>query len=134
MAIGLISVSILMGVLALGWRQVYLFWFFPIMLGVVAVLRIRYEPAEDAVDDDPVEDAQRALFSLSLAVFLVFIAIRTVAGQMVDAFIPIYLVDKKGLSEAMSSLIYGSGSLLGLMAAPVGGLLTSRFGESGGCS
>ena len=132
MAIGPISVSILMGALALGWRQVYLFWFFPIIFGVIAVLRIRYEPTGDVVDDGPVEGSQPqsdSLFSLSLAVFMIFLAIRTVAGQMVGAFIPIYLVDEKGLSETLSSLIYGSSALFGLVAAPVGGLLASRFGE-----
>jgi len=50
-AIGPISVSILMGIFAFGWRQVYLFWFVPILLGIVAVLRIRYEPTEDVRDD-----------------------------------------------------------------------------------
>ena len=132
MAIGPISVSLLMGVLALGWRQVYLFWIFPMLLGIAAVLRIRYEPTEDVRGDSPEADRQDesdALFSVSLVVFLVFLATRMMAGQMVGAFLPIYLVDEKGLSEVLSSLVYGSSSLMGLVAAPVGGLLASRFGE-----
>ena len=40
-AAGPISVGILIGVFAFGWRQVYLFWLLPILLGVLGVLSIR---------------------------------------------------------------------------------------------
>ena len=46
-AIGPISASILIGLLFLGWRQVYLFWFIPFLLGIVAMLPIKSEPDED---------------------------------------------------------------------------------------
>ena len=48
---------------------------------------------------------------------------------MVGIFIPIYLVDVRGLGENLSSLIYGSGALMGMVGAPLGGFLASRFGE-----
>jgi len=131
LALGPISASILMGAFALGWRQVYLFWIIPIILGISAVLRIRSEPTEDVEDDPRVETEPRggSMFTLSLTLFLVFLAIRMVARQMIGVFIPIYLVDERGLNEALSSLVYGSSSLMGLVAAPLGGLLASRLGE-----
>jgi MFS family permease len=46
-AIGPISVSVLMGFFAFGWRQVYLFWVVPILVGIFAVLNIRSEPTKD---------------------------------------------------------------------------------------
>ena len=46
-AIGPLSISLIIGVLALGWRQVYLFWFIPFVLGILAMLPIRAEPEED---------------------------------------------------------------------------------------
>lgn len=131
-AIGPISVSILMGIFAFGWRQVYLFWFVPILLGIVAVLRIRYEPTEDMRDDATKPESSpknNSLYTVSLFMFLVFLAVRMTAGQMIGAFLPVYLVDEKGLSDVLSSLIYGSSSLMGLVGAPVGGFLASRFGE-----
>lgn len=132
MAIGPISVGILMGILAFGWRQVYLFWFVPILLGIIVVLRIRFEPKDDLKDDDrrPKPSFQtNSLFTSSLVMFLVFLSVRMWAWQMISAFLPIYLVDEKGLNNVISSLVYGSSSLMGLVAAPVGGLMASRFGE-----
>jgi len=134
MAIGPISVSILMGVFALGWRHVYLFWMVPILFGAVAVLMIKHEPTADVIDDPSEVEPQPqnrndSLLSLSLVMFLIFLAIRMVAGQMIGTFFTTYLVFEKGFSEEFSSLIYGGGSLLGLVSAPVGGLLASRFGE-----
>ena len=131
MALGPISVSILMGGLAFGWRQVYLFWIVPLLLGIIAVLLMRSEPTEDAMDDSPAETDPpgESMFTLSLVLFLIFLAVRMVGGQMIGAFLPIYLVDEKGLNAALSSLVYGSSSLMGLVAAPLGGLLASKFGE-----
>ena len=51
-----------------------------------------------------------------------------VAGQMVEIFIPIYLVDEKGISSVLASFIYGIGSAVRVVGAPVGALLASRFG------
>jgi FSR family fosmidomycin resistance protein-like MFS transporter len=129
-AIGPISVSVLMGVLALNWRQVYLFWLVPVLLGILAVLKIRSESGVDVKEDEPNESKTSvdSLFTINLALFLIFIGIRMVAGQMVGIFIPIYLVDEKGISSVLASFIYGIGSAVRVVGAPVGALLASRFG------
>ena len=88
-----------MGFFAFGWRQVYLFWVVSILVGIFAVLNIRLEPTKDLDEylSKPETSSQsNALFTLSLIMFLVFIGMRMMAGQMVGAFTPVYLVDEKG--------------------------------------
>lgn len=129
-AIGPISVSVLLGGLALNWRQVYLFWLIPILFGIIAVWKIRAEPKTAKTEDKPEESIAsiRSLFTLNLLVFLIFLGVRMVAGQMVETFIPIYLVDEKGVSNVLASFIYGIGSAARVVGAPVGGLFASKFG------
>jgi len=129
-AIGPISVSVLMGVIALNWRQVYLFWLVPVLIGIIAVLKIKSESNVDVKEDKPNESKTSvdSLFTINLVFFLIFIGVRVMAGQMVEIFIPIYLVDEKGISSVLASLIYGIGSVVRVVGAPVGGLLASRFG------
>jgi MFS family permease len=134
MSIGPISLSILMGLLAFGWRQVYLFWFVPMCFGILAVLRIKSQPIKDVLEEmSEITEMERhretTLLTFSLAMFLTFIGIRTVGMSMINSFLPIYLVNVKGMSESLSSFIYGSNYLMGLLAAPIGGFLASRFGE-----
>ncbi len=132
MAIGPISISILMTFFAFGWREVYLFWFFPLVIGIIAVTLIRSEPKEDSNEEKHSKGettAKSSMFTTSFILFLVFVGLRMMGGQMIDSFLPVYLVDNLGLGEALSSFIYGSSSMVGLVAAPIGGFLASRFGE-----
>jgi len=132
-AIGPISVSLLMGLFSFGWRQVYLFWSVPILLGILGVLRLQSRPTKyvkmDAPEEAEPQPQSDSVFTTNLAFFLVFLALKAFASQMVRVFLPIYLVDEKGLTETLSSLIYGSGALMGIVGAPMGGFLASRFGE-----
>ena len=131
-AIGPLSITLIMGVLALGWRQVYVFWFLPFLLGIIGMLPIRSEPGEDA----PVDQAEQvgnppvtSLLSVSLVMFLVFIGIRVVANGMSQSFMALYLVDDRGLSTSQASLYIGLNTLVGVIAAPLGGLWAVRYGE-----
>jgi MFS family permease len=132
-AIGPISVSVLIGALAFGWRQVYLFWFLPILLGVLSIhsLKARLgEGIEMRASSDVLAEPKDVLkFSSSLALFLIFVTLKGLAGSMVEVFVPIYLVDERGISETFSSLIFGSSMLVGMVGAPVGGFLGARYGE-----
>ncbi|MBS7652568.1 MAG: MFS transporter [Candidatus Bathyarchaeia archaeon] len=131
MALGPISVSILMGIFALGWRQVYLFWAFPILLGMLAVSRLRSEPTEDLKEDGEIGSKIEggSIFTSSMIFFLFYTGLRNMAAQMIEVFLPIYLVENRRLGEALASLVFGSSSLLGLAAAPIGGAVASRLGE-----
>jgi len=134
MALGPISVGILMGAFAFGWRHVYIFWAVPTILGAVSILMIKSEPTSDVIEESEgseprYQNESGSLFSSALVMFLIFIAIRMVGRMMVSTFFTTYLVFEKGFSEELSSLIYGSSFLLGIVSAPVGGLFASRFGE-----
>jgi len=133
MAIGPISVSVLMTFFAFGWRLVYLFWFIPILLGVFLVLRVRSEPKEDSKDDvsaaETYQPEKSSMFTMSFVLFLVFLGVRMLGGGMISPFLTVFLVDEKGLDTSIASLVLGGSTIVGLVAAPIGGVLASRFGE-----
>jgi FSR family fosmidomycin resistance protein-like MFS transporter len=132
MSIGPLSLAILMGYFAFGWRQVYLFWFVPLLIGILVVFLIRSEPRDDVeVRPDPNTPQVQAtkLLTTSLALFLVFGGIRMVAGGMTNSFLSVYLVGSRGWDQTFTFTIIGSSSLMGIVAAPLGGFLADRFGE-----
>jgi MFS family permease len=133
-ALGPLTLSLFLA-LNLTWRHVYLFWAFPIALGALLVLRVR-EPeaengnsAENALEIEPGEAT--TLFTRSLLMFLVYTGIRTIAGQMISTFMPLYIVDERGFSMEQMGLLVGSLSLTGLLAAPIGGYMAARFRNPG---
>lgn len=133
MSLGPLSIPILMGVFALGWRQVYFFWVIPILLGLIALYFVKSEPASGAVEDverdmsEPVESS--SLLSASMILFLVSSGIRRFGGSMTTAFLSIYLVEARDWSLASLGLILGASSFMGVIGSPLGGTLASRFGE-----
>ena len=54
MSLGPLSISVLMGVFAFGWRQVYQFWVLPILFGLAALFFIK-DPAEVMGGEDQLE-------------------------------------------------------------------------------
>jgi MFS family permease len=131
-AIGPLSISLIIGVLALGWRQVYLFWFIPFVLGILAMLPIRVEPKEDQppAAEDPQDGIQvTKLLSASLIMFLISIGIRTFANGMSQSFMALFLVDDRGFSTSQASLWIGLNTLVGVIGAPLGGFMAVRYGE-----
>ena len=48
---------------------------------------------------------------------------------MVSSFFVLYMQDIRGLSLKLASFIFSSTTLSGLVAAPLGGFMASRFGE-----
>jgi MFS family permease len=131
-AIGSISASILMGLFFLGWRQVYLFWTIPMLLGIVGVLSIRTKPLDirnKTIKESEHKPQSGSMFNSGMVFFLLFISVWAMAQQMLGVFIPVYLVDEKGLSDNLSSFIYGSSSMMGIIGAPMGGFFASKIGE-----
>jgi MFS family permease len=131
-AIGPISLSLIMGLFALGWRPVYLFWFVPVLLGIVSTLVLRPEFSEKKAQSDSTEveasSQNESMFTLSLVFFLVSRFIHLSSWLMISTFMPIYIVDVRGFSDTISSFIYGSSSMMGVIASPIGGYLASKFG------
>ena len=132
-ASGPLAVSILIGVLAFQWRQVYLFLTIPLFIGILMVLFVR-EDSEgakvekvNAMKGDSI--GLRSLLSKSLVMFLSFNALRMVGAAMVNTFLVLYLQDVRNLSLAFASFVSSSTMLTGFISAPLGGYLASRVGE-----
>jgi MFS family permease len=132
MALGPITLS-LFGLLGLTWRHVYFFWALPLVVGTLLVLRLRETDAPKDVDTHATDRASptaeaTSLLSRGMMIFLVYTSIRTVAGQIITIFMPLFMVDAKGLTMEQMGFVYGSLPLTGLLAAPVGGFIASRVG------
>ncbi len=132
-ALGPLTLSLFIGLLGLTWRHVYVFWAVPIALGALLIVRVSEDRSIKGADSSeslaPDALEPKSLLTRGLAVFLVFTAVRTVAQQMVGIFMPLFIVDVKGFTVEQMGLIYGSTSLMGLVSAPSGGFLASRFGS-----
>jgi MFS family permease len=132
MAIGPISISLLMGFLAFGWRQVYFAWVIPLILGLGVVYFIkdvtRIDVEVKSTQSKPGTQA-KTLLTTSLIMFLVFVGLRSIAMGMMRTFLSIWLVDTRGFDLTLTGLVIGSSFLMGIVAAPLGGIYASRYGE-----
>jgi len=131
-AIGPLSVSILIGLLAFEWRQVYLLLAAPLLIGIIMVFFLKEEAPEKEGEEDPAVEAAtdvRSILSFSMVMFLAYSALRMMGGSMISTFIVLYLQDVKHLDLAAASFIASGTMLLGFLAAPIGGFMAARFGE-----
>ncbi len=133
-SLGPLTLSIFIGLLGLTWRHVYLFWAVPIGLGAVLVMRLKGgQENDDTNGRDSLTELDvtepNSLMTTGLMIFLIFTAIRTIAGQMIDTFMPLFIVDEKGFTVEQMGAVVSSRSLTGLLAAPLGGFLAARFGS-----
>ena len=131
MTLGPVSLTLLIGSLAFNWRQVYLFWVAPLILGSVAVQFIKYIPSEDISTKSKEENKGQTtkLLTKGMLMFLAFVAVRSMGMSMNSAFMNVWLADSKGWDLAFRGIITASNTLMGLVAAPVGGILAARYGE-----
>jgi len=131
-AMGPLAVSLLIGVLAWQWKQVYLVLAVPMIIGIVMVLFIEEEtPEEKKLNDVKPEeegDSERFL-TASLVMFLVYSALRSMGGSMISSFLVLYLQDIRGMDLALASFVSSATTLTGLIAAPIGGYMAARYGD-----
>ena len=132
MAIGPLSISILMGYFAFQWRQVYLFWFIPLLIGTIVILRLNAEPSEalkpKAKEEVPPGET-KTVMSKSMLLFFLFNAVKTLGTVMVSGFLSIYLVQSQGWSVGDAALVISASSMMGIFAAPLGGYFADKVGE-----
>ncbi|HUS79362.1 MAG TPA: MFS transporter [Patescibacteria group bacterium] len=132
-ASGPLAVSILIGVLAFKWRQVYLLLTLPMVAGIVMILFLKDEPVEDVEEAEEStsngDQGMRSLFTANLVSFLGFSGLRMIGVSMINTFIVLYLQDVRHLSLAFASFISSGTMLTGFISAPLGGVMASRFGE-----
>ena len=131
-AMGPLSVSILIGLLALEWRQVYLLLAAPLLIGIIMVFFLKEEALENGGEEDLAVEAAtdaKSILSFSMVMFLAYSALRMMGGSMISNFIVLYLQDVKHVDLAVASFIASGTMLLGFIAAPIGGFMAARFGE-----
>jgi MFS family permease len=136
LALGPLSLTIIVGYFGWDWRMVYLFWIAPLVLILVAVLRMRTpredteKPKNEPVMEKPLTKSNgvRSLLTVGFVMFLVYSAVSSVGGQMISVFLPTYLRDVRMLSVFEASLVYGFISMVGVFAAPIGGYFADRVG------
>jgi len=131
MTLGPMSLALLVSSFAFKWRQVYLFWVAPLLLAALAVQFIKYIPSEDVSTQSAEESKGQAtkLLTTGLLLFLIFGAIRSMGISMNSAFMNVWLADTKGWDVAFRGIITSANTLMGLVAAPLGGFLAARYGE-----
>jgi MFS family permease len=132
-ASGPLAVSILIGMMALKWRQVYLVLTVPIFLGIVMILFLKEErDDQDATNEIITNDKKEqshTIFTTSMVMFLAFRSFSSLGRSIVSSFLVLYLQDIRGLSIALASFIFSSQQLSGLVTAPIGGYLGFKYGE-----
>jgi len=131
-SLGPLSISILIGLFAFRWRQVYWFWTLPILFGLVALFFLKDSTdtsyrvtAEEKVDTG----SANKLLSANMILFITSSGIRRFGASLTSAFLSIWLAESQGWSLASIGIMFGVGSLMGIVASPLGGELASRFGE-----
>ena len=131
-SLGPLSVTILMGLLAFSWRQIYAFWVIPILLGLVALYFVR--PPSEVVkkeerDNWVEEEAVDTLLNTNMIFLLLSGTVRRFGGGLTTGFLSIWLAKAQGWTIGQIGLMLGISSLLGIVASPLGGELASRYGE-----
>lgn len=127
-AMGPLSVSLLMGLLAWQWRQVYLFLAAPMIIGIIMVMRLPDDKVEKPEKKQEKGTGEKFL-TRALVMFLAYQATRMIATSMIGTFLVLYLQDVRGMSLTVATFIQSTNTLSGLIAAPIGGYLAARFGE-----
>jgi MFS family permease len=130
-AMGPLSITILMGFFAFQWRQVYSFWVFPILLGLVALYFVKpTEEVERRGEEEEWEEGGTVekLLNTDMIVFLSSGTIRRFGGGLTTGFLAIWLADSQGWTISQIGIMLSASSLMGIVASPLGGELCSRFG------
>jgi MFS family permease len=131
-SLGPLSISILMGILAFNWRQIYAFWIIPILLGLVALYFVK--PPSEIVkkeERDKWEEKETVdtLFNTNMIFLLLSGTVRRFGGGLTTGFLSIWLAEAQGWTIGQIGIMLGISSLMGIVASPLGGELASRFGE-----
>ena len=131
-SLGPLSISILVGVLAFSWRQIYGFWIIPILLGLVALYFVK--PATELLTKEVQEawdegETVETLLNSNMVFLLFSAAVRRFGGGLTTGFMSMWLAEVQGWTIGQIGMMLGVSSLIGIIANPLGGELASRYGE-----
>ena len=131
-SLGPLSISLLMGVFAFSWRQVYGFWIIPTLLGLASLYFVKSTSemvAEEERESWGEKDFVDTLFNRNMMFLLLSSTVRRFGGGLTAGFLSIWLAEAQGWTVGQVGMMLGISSLLGIVASPLGGDLASRIGE-----
>lgn len=119
--------------LAWGWRGVYLTLSVPaIMLGIALYIligrRTRVRDSERQTDDVEVLKAPGHIRWRQILPFIIMSVTTGTMIQSASAYLSLYAVDHLLVAEATAAMLVAVSPAVGLVAAPLGGYLSDRFG------
>ncbi|MGB9727045.1 MAG: MFS transporter [Nitrososphaeria archaeon] len=109
------------------WRLAYLIWIPPIL--VWAILLIRLKNIDTKIDRRKRNFSMNLIFTKNFVNFLLALSLSFAASTTLTTYITSYLVFEKKVSEAISSLIFAVGPILGIFSSIFSGKVSSLFGE-----
>ena len=130
-SLGPFSVSILMGIFMLSWRETYSFWVLPILFGLVALYFIKdsaHTVERRMVEEERETSSVKKLLNRNMIMFLASSAVGSFGASISGGFLSIWLKDI-GWSLSDIGLMFGVSSSMGIIVSPLGGHLAARFGE-----
>ena len=136
MATGPISVGLVMYFLGENnWRVNYLLWAFPALACLLVVMILKPGSignpvaARESTESPQERLTFRDVFTPSYLIFLSIVSIRNFGVQAASTYMTTYLKDIHGMPVDYASILFGSISLMGVLAAPLGGIVADRIGE-----
>ncbi len=129
-ALGPIALSFFIG--NIGWRLVYLMWSIPVI--ILPILLIRQQTPktikkENKPSQKRISSDLRIFRNSALILLFGVMGARSMGGNIINTYITPYFVDVWRIEPATASLIFGLNPLLGIFAAPLGGIVVDRIGE-----
>jgi len=130
--IGLLSLSVLGG--NQGWRFVYLFWSVPVLAWCIPILKSEVKHYEENPGGTEVKGVMltdfKTILNFRFSLLMSIIAFRDFGTSAISTFITTYMVEARGLSQEVASMIFGLGPLIGILSSLICGHLSSRFGNA----
>jgi MFS family permease len=131
MSLGPLSISLVVGILAKQLNQLYLIWTIPIIIGLGFLWALGVNDSKNPVDTSLVDDANgnTGFLNKEFIMYIFSRGLRMLGIGLFSPFLSIYLVEIRSWSITQIGLMMGMRGVIGLICAPIGGVLASKFGE-----
>ncbi|MBI2909079.1 MAG: MFS transporter [Chloroflexi bacterium] len=115
-----------------GWRGAYILLGIPAVIVALLFRRLMGKPSialSEAAGKPKAPGVGLRDLARALGILIVVTMISHVAFSPVNAYLPLYMVDKHGVDRAVAGMLVGLINGAGILAAPFGGMLSDRIGR-----